>query len=43
MYRRLALPSARRVKLADLEDNDRLSRAILRPERIEPDLGRVRK
>ena len=34
---------ARRVKLADLEDNSRLSRAILRPDRIEPDLERVRK
>ena len=34
---------ARRVKLADLEDNSRLSRTILRPDRIEPDIGRVRK
>jgi (p)ppGpp synthase/HD superfamily hydrolase len=34
---------ARRVKLADLEDNSRLSRTILRPERIEPDIERVRK
>ena len=34
---------ARRVKLADLEDNSRPSRAILRPDRIEPDIGRVRK
>ena len=34
---------ARRVKLADLEDNSRLSRAILRPDRIEPDVERVRK
>jgi hypothetical protein len=34
---------ARRVKLADLEDNSRLSRAILRPDRIEPDIERVRK
>jgi hypothetical protein len=31
------------VKRADLEDNYRLSRTILRPERIEPDLERVRK
>jgi (p)ppGpp synthase/HD superfamily hydrolase len=35
--------SARRVKLADLEDNSRLSRTILRPDRIEPDIERVRK
>jgi (p)ppGpp synthase/HD superfamily hydrolase len=34
---------ARRVKLADLEDNSRPSRAILRPDRIEPDIERVRK
>jgi (p)ppGpp synthase/HD superfamily hydrolase len=34
---------ARRVKLADLEDNSRLPRAILRPDRIEPDIERVRK
>jgi (p)ppGpp synthase/HD superfamily hydrolase len=34
---------ARRVKLADLEDNSRLSRTILRPGRIEPDIERVRK
>ena len=34
---------ARRVKLADLEDNYRLSRTILRPDRIEPDMERVRK
>ena len=34
---------ARRVKLADLEDNSRPSWAILRPDRIEPDIGRVRK
>lgn len=34
---------ARRVKLADLEDNSRLSRTILRPDRIEPDIDRVRK
>jgi (p)ppGpp synthase/HD superfamily hydrolase len=34
---------ARRVKLADLEDNSRPSRTILRPDRIEPDIERVRK
>jgi (p)ppGpp synthase/HD superfamily hydrolase len=34
---------ARRVKLADLEDNSRPSRAILRPGRIEPDVARLRK
>lgn len=34
---------ARQVKLADLEDNSRLSRTILRPDRIEPDVERVRK
>lgn len=34
---------ARRVKLADLEDNARPSRALLRPDRIEPDLDRLRK
>jgi (p)ppGpp synthase/HD superfamily hydrolase len=34
---------ARQVKLADLEDNARPSRALLRPDRIEPDLARLRK
>ncbi len=34
---------ARRVKLADLEDNARPSRALLRPDRIESDLARLRK
>jgi hypothetical protein len=34
---------ARQVKLADLEDNSRPSRAILRPDRLEPDLDRLRK
>jgi hypothetical protein len=34
---------ARRVKLADLEDNSRLSRTILRPDRIELDIERVRR
>ena len=33
----------RRVKLADLEDNARPSRALLRPDRIEPDMARLRK
>ena len=31
------------VKLADLEDNVRPSRAILRPDRLEPDLARLRR
>jgi (p)ppGpp synthase/HD superfamily hydrolase len=35
--------TARRVKLADLEDNARPSRALLRPDRIEPDMARLRK
>jgi (p)ppGpp synthase/HD superfamily hydrolase len=34
---------ARRVKLADLEDNARPSRALLRPDRLEPDLARLRR
>jgi hypothetical protein len=34
---------ARQVKLADLEDNSRPSRALLRPDRLEPDLARLRK
>ncbi len=34
---------ARQVKLADLEDNSRPSRALLRPDRIEPDMARLRK
>jgi hypothetical protein len=34
---------ARRVKLADLEDNSRLDRTILRPERIDADVARLRK
>ena len=33
---------ARLVKLSDLEDNSRLSRTILRLERIEHDLARIR-
>jgi hypothetical protein len=32
-----------RVKLADLEDNSRLSRTILRLDRIEHDLARIRR
>jgi hypothetical protein len=34
---------ARRVKLADLEDNSRPARAILRPERLDSDMARLRK
>jgi (p)ppGpp synthase/HD superfamily hydrolase len=34
---------ARQVKLADLEDNARPSRALLRPDRIEADMTRLRK
>src|SRR4051812_21862726 len=34
---------ARRVKVADLEDNSRLDRTILRPQRIEADVARLRK
>lgn len=34
---------ARRVKLADLEDNSRLDRSILRPERFDADVARLRK
>jgi (p)ppGpp synthase/HD superfamily hydrolase len=34
---------AKRVKLADLEDNSRLDRTILRPQRIEADVARLRK
>jgi (p)ppGpp synthase/HD superfamily hydrolase len=32
---------ARRVKLADLADNWRLDRTILRPQRLQPDLARL--
>jgi (p)ppGpp synthase/HD superfamily hydrolase len=35
--------AARQVKLADLEDNSRLSRAILRPDRMAQDLARTRR
>src|SRR5712692_4891534 len=34
---------ARRVKLADLEDNYRPGRTILRPERLQRDLARIRR
>ena len=34
---------ARRVKLADLEDNSRLDRTILRPQRFGDDVARLRK
>ena len=34
---------ARQVKLADLEDNSRLDRNILRPQRFEADVARLRK
>jgi hypothetical protein len=34
---------ARRVKLADLEDNSRLDRTILRPDRLDADVARLRK
>jgi hypothetical protein len=34
---------ARRVKLADLEDNTRLSRTLMRPQRFEADVARLRK
>jgi len=34
---------ARQVKLADLEDNWRLDRTILRPQRFEADVARLRK
>jgi hypothetical protein len=38
-----ANPIARQVKLGDLEDNSRLSRAILRAERMQADLARMRR
>ena len=34
-------PIARQVKLADLADNCRLDRTILRPERLQRDLARI--
>jgi guanosine-3',5'-bis(diphosphate) 3'-pyrophosphohydrolase len=36
-------PLGRQVKLADLEDNSRLARLLLRPDRLESDLKRMRK
>ena len=33
----------RRVKLADLEDNWRLDRVLLRPDRLQADLARIRR
>jgi (p)ppGpp synthase/HD superfamily hydrolase len=38
-----ANPVARQVKLADLEDNHRLDRVLLRPDRLERDLARIRR
>jgi len=38
-----ANPIARGVKLADLQDNSRLDRTILRPQRIDADVARLRK
>src|SRR5258708_1687614 len=38
-----ANPIARQVKLADLKDNCRLDRTILRPQRFEADVARLRK
>lgn len=38
-----ANPLGRQVKLADLEDNSRLARLLLRPARLEDDLKRLRK
>lgn len=38
-----AHPLGRQVKLADLEDNSRLARLLLRPDRLEGDLKRLRK
>jgi len=34
---------APRVKLADLHDNSRLDRSILRPQRVEADMARLRR
>lgn len=36
-------PIAREVKLADLHDNARLSRVMLRPDQLDRDLSRVKK
>jgi (p)ppGpp synthase/HD superfamily hydrolase len=38
-----ANPIGRQVKLADLEDNARLARTLLRPDRLERDLARIRR
>ncbi|HZV07357.1 MAG TPA: HD domain-containing protein [Gemmataceae bacterium] len=38
-----ANPLGRQVKLADLEDNSRPARVLLRPTRLEGDLARLRK
>jgi hypothetical protein len=38
-----ANPLGRQVKLADLEDNSRPTRLLLRPDRLEGDLARLRK
>jgi (p)ppGpp synthase/HD superfamily hydrolase len=37
------LEAARQVKLADLADNVRLERVLVRPERLKSDLARVRR
>jgi hypothetical protein len=34
-------PIARQVKLADLQDNGRMDRTILRPQRLQADLARI--
>jgi hypothetical protein len=36
-------PIARQVKLADLRENSRLERALLRPHRLQADLARLRR
>jgi hypothetical protein len=36
-------PIGRKVKLADLEDNSRLTRLLLRPDRLKNDVARMRK
>lgn len=38
-----ANPIARQVKLGDLKDNARLDRTLLRPQRLERDLARIRR
>lgn len=37
------LEAARQVKLADLADNTRLERALVRPDRLKSDLARIRR